>query len=218
MCGIFGSRNAVRFQKLLELNSERGEFATGLMIHDPNAGIIVKKQPGKSKIHFNRQYPGIYFTGHVQAPTSSQRSWQLETTHPFVCISWAVMHNGVLTNHEELIAKYKLWNVNPVDTSVIPQLIQVFMEESLEVNPVGVIKKVLEELEGTFSLCICDIDTKEFYLARQGSLLHTNSKGDFSTVPISDGKVVEEGTILQYSNKKWVEVEKFKTNSPFLFL
>lgn len=218
MCGIFGSRNPERFQELMELNSERGEFATGLMIHDPNEGIIIKKQAGKSKIHFNRKYPGIYFAGHVQAPTSSQRVWQEETSHPFVCISWAVMHNGVLTNHEELIKKYELWNVNPVDTQVIPQLIQVLMEESGEVNPVGVIKRVLEELEGTFALCICDLDTQEFYLARQGSLLNTNNRGDFSTLPIPDGEIVEEGTILQYQNKKWVKVEKFKTNSPFLFL
>ena len=49
-----------------------------------------------------------YFIGHVQAPTSAQREWSYDTSHPFESLSWSVVHNGVLTNYENIRAQYRL--------------------------------------------------------------------------------------------------------------
>ncbi|MGA1048814.1 MAG: hypothetical protein ACO3UU_12465, partial [Minisyncoccia bacterium] len=82
-----------------------------------------------------------------------------------------------------------------------------------------IIKKVLSQLKGTFALCIIDTDCNDVYLARQGSILHYNDKGDFSTLEGKGFKLVPEGVILMLKDYcRWEEVDSFKVNSPFLFL
>ena len=161
-----------------------------------------------------------YYIGHVQAPTSAQREWLYDTSHPFESLSWSVVHNGVLTNYENIRAQYIDWDVNPVDTAVIPNLLQHFTEQCRDECPAPeIIKQTLELLEGTFALCMVDTDCNDVYLARQGSILHYNDKGDFSTLGGEGFKLLPEGVILMLKdNKEWVEVNKFNTKSPFLFL
>jgi glucosamine 6-phosphate synthetase-like amidotransferase/phosphosugar isomerase protein len=126
----------------------------------------------------------------------------------------------VLTNHEEIRSKHVNWDVNPVDTAVIPNLLQHFTEKCIEECPSHeIIKKTLSLLEGTFALCIIDTDCNDIYLARQGSILHYNDSGDFSTLGGEGFKIVPEGVILMlkdYTN--WEVVNHFEVKSPFLFL
>ena len=163
-----------------------------------------------------------YYAGHVQAPTSAKRSWEWDTSHPFDSVSWMVFHNGVLTNTDELSNWVSPRHRNPVDTSYIPALLQHFMErcKSKKPRPIKYIKQTLELLEGTFALSIIDCDTNELYLARCGSLLHYNSKGDYSTLPGKGYKEVPEGTILRLNaeTNRFNKVGTFETKSPFLFI
>lgn len=161
-----------------------------------------------------------YYIGHVQAPTSANRKWHYETSHPFESLSWAVVHNGVITNWEELRSKHVDWDVNPVDTAVIPNLLQHFTELCRgECSGHEIIKQVLEQLEGTFALCIVDTDCNDVYIARQGSILHYNDYGDCSTLPGEGYKELPEGDIMMLKDhKKWVKVNQFKVKSPFLFI
>ena len=133
-----------------------------------------------------------------------------------------VFHNGVLTNAPELEQWCRpSWN-NPVDTAIIPELLQHTMESCKykKPRPVYYIKQVLEMLEGTFALSIIDCDTNEVYLARSGSILHYNSKGDYSTLPGRGYKEVPEGTILRLNTEtmRFNKVGSFKAKSPFLFV
>ena len=168
--------------------------------------------------HFNTKY----FTGHVQAPTSAKRDWTWDTSHPFDSLSWMVFHNGVLTNAPELEQWCRPSWSNPVDTAIIPELLQHTMESCKykKPRPVYYIKQVLEMLEGTFALSIIDCDTNEVYLARSGSILHYNSKGDYSTLPGKGYREVPEGVILRLNTetKRFNKVGSFKTKSPFLFI
>lgn len=168
--------------------------------------------------HFNTKY----FTGHVQAPTSAKRDWSWDTSHPFDSLSWMVFHNGVLTNAPELEQWCRPSWKNPVDTAIIPELLQHMMENCSykKPRPVYYIKQVLEMLEGTFALSIIDCDTNEVYLARNGSILHYNNKGDYSTMPGKGYKLVPEGAILRLNSetKRFNKVGSFEVKSPFLFI
>lgn len=202
-------------------NLPRGTFATGIMcLYDQNNQQTIKKQGVIDFDQIELDNRCDYHVGHVQAPTSAKRTWSYDTSHPFETLSWAVIHNGVLTNHKELREKYVQWDTNPVDTAVIPSLLQFFTEKCKNECPGHeIIKEVLNNIEGTFALCIIDTDCNDIYLARQGSILHYNDQGDFSTLGGEGFKVVPEGTILMLKDyTRWEVVNQFEVKSPFLFL
>jgi len=221
MCAIVGANNSSKFEVLYQANLPRGNFASGLIgLNSGGDQMVLKK---KGTIDFDQvQLDDInnYFIGHVQAPTSAKRTWSYDTSHPFESLSWSVVHNGVLTNYKQIRSKYVDWDVNPVDTAVIPNLLQHFTEECTGECPAHeTIKRVLNIIEGTFALCMVDTDSNDVYLARQGSVLHYNDNGDFSTLGGEGFKLVPEGTILMLRDyKTWDIVNHFETKSPFLFL
>jgi glucosamine--fructose-6-phosphate aminotransferase (isomerizing) len=221
MCAIVGANNSSKFEVLYQANLPRGNFASGLIgLNSDGDQMVLKK---KGTIDFDKvQLDDIndYFIGHVQAPTSAKRTWSYDTSHPFESLSWSVVHNGVLTNYKQIRAKHIDWDVNPVDTAVISNLLQHFTEECRGECPAHeTIKRVLNMLEGTFALCMVDTDSNDVYIARQGSVLHYNDNGDFSTLGGEGFKLVPEGTILMLKDfKSWDIVNHFVTKSPFLFL
>jgi glucosamine--fructose-6-phosphate aminotransferase (isomerizing) len=221
MCAIIGSKNTSKLEVMYTANLPRGTFATGIVsLYDHNNQQTIKKQGTIDFDQIQLDESCDYYVGHVQAPTSAKRIWSYDTSHPFESLSWSVLHNGVLTNHEEIRSKHVNWDVNPVDTAVIPNLLQYFTEECTEECPGHeIIKKALNILEGTFALCIIDTDCNDIYLARQGSILHYNDNGDFSTLGGEGFKVVPEGVILMLRDyTTWEVVNHFEVKSPFLFL
>lgn len=223
MCAIFGSKDLSTFEVLYEANKERGNFASSVVRLTGDDQWIMKVE---GDINFNKTDISSsrvgYYAGHVQAPTSAQRDWTYCTSHPFDSLSWMVFHNGVLTNTDELKDWCKPHVNNPVDSALIPELIQHFMEtcKSKKPKPIQYIKKALDLLEGTFALSIIDCDTNEVYLARSGSILHYNSKGNYSTLPGKGYKEVPEGTILRLNTttNRFNKCGTFDVKSPFLFI
>lgn len=221
MCAILGSSNSSMFEVLYQANLPRGNFASGLIgLSSGGEQMVFKKKGTFNFDEVQLDSSNCYYIGHVQAPTSSKRSWSYDTSHPFESLSWSVVHNGVLTNHVQIREKYIDWDVNPVDTAVIPNLLQHFTEKCEgECSTPSIIKQVLNILEGTFALCIIDTDCNDVFLARQGSILHYNDKGDFSTLGGDGFEVVPEGAILMLKDyKSWEVVDHFEVKSPFLFL
>ena len=221
MCAIIGSSSISMFEILYQANVTRGNFASSLMcLVERNDQHVLKQYKSIDFDNVGLDPNSEYYIGHAQAPTSSNRTWSYDTSHPFESISWSVMHNGVLTNSKELNEKYTPWNVNPVDTAVIPALLQKFTEECKGECPSHeIIKRVLSLLEGTFALCIVDTDVNDVYLARQGSILHYNNAGDFSSLSGNGFMEVKEGDIMMLQDySSWKTVNTFNHKSPFLFI
>jgi glucosamine 6-phosphate synthetase-like amidotransferase/phosphosugar isomerase protein len=224
MCGIFGSPKIERVKDLYATNFERGTFCSSFVsLLDLNKQEIIKQKGKLDDVNLQ----GRYFIGHTQAPTSAKRDWDPETSHPFSSISWSVVHNGVLTNHRDIINQYidsDLFDKseNPVDTSVIPKLLQYFTESRStgeELTAPEIIKSTLDQLQGTFAVAIVDTDCNDVYIARQGSILHYNDEGEFSTMSKEGFRVLPEGVIMMLNDfKTWKVVGTFTTRSPFLFL
>ena len=103
MCGIYCSNDFSTFEILEQANRERGNFSTGLTwVDKDHRSYDIVKNEGivnldnlKLPVRKDREY---CYLGHNQAPTSSERKWHENTSHPFLYGDWIVAHNGVLTN------------------------------------------------------------------------------------------------------------------------
>lgn len=225
MCGIFGSDNYKTYVKLYAKNRARGDFAYGSIMIDNDIHATIKS-PGAFKLT-NKLYLSLRnnkrkefsdfknYLGHSQAPTSSARKYSHATSHPFSSGKWHVAHNGVLSNEPELrLLLKKNKNINEVDSSLIPALIDHFCKQEKE--DTKSICNALSMLKGNFGLWILNSKSNQVYLARSGSTIFadflTNS---FSSVRFENYKPIEEGVLYLQTVEGLTSVGTFKTNSPF---
>ena len=227
MCGIFSSSDFNRYIKLYNKNKERGNYAYGALFLSHSYDATMKHEGvvelSKSMSINNRDVqmkPSEFYCylGHTQAPTSSKRLFDEQTTHPFSCGPWVVAHNGVLTNESKLKVRIKDKNsFNEVDSSLIPALLNQLSEESE--NEVSIICTALSKLEGTFGVWIYNKYSHNVYVARSGSTLYANLLNNtFSSLPDDDLKPLEEGVLYLVTPEGLTSVGGFIKNSPFFIL
>jgi len=211
------------FEILMQANSDRGKFASGILqLYKKHGHITFKK---KKSINFDDD-PILdpkckYYIGHNQAPTGGERKFEYDTCHPFFSLNWAIVHNGVLTNEEALRKKELKTSENLVDSSLIVDLLEkhTVSDGTLKIEEQSnVIKKTLKKLRGSFALAIVYLPTNAIYIVRQGSVLHFDKKGNFSTIKGDTFDLVPEGVLFRLVRNRWTEVGKFKTKSPFAFV
>jgi glucosamine 6-phosphate synthetase-like amidotransferase/phosphosugar isomerase protein len=212
MCGIFGSSNYEKLKTLYNLNKERGSFAYGYLYRDGQDRFLIQKGQGNvmpSSIIDEEDFN--YYLGHTQGPTSSERTFTEETSHPFSYGRWAVAHNGVLSNYKELYTN----NNCVVDSSVIPYL----LNNSKKEDVVDIISETCSQLEGTFSCWLFDSKENDIYIVRCGSTLFYNKDGDISSKKPDDSwATIKEGDIYKLIDNNFVSVGTFKTKSPYFIL
>jgi glucosamine 6-phosphate synthetase-like amidotransferase/phosphosugar isomerase protein len=218
MCSIYGSPNRSMFDILHESTIDRGKFAFSYTFINKQGELSSNQLQGHPDIDkIPDSHENIMHLGHNQAPTSSQRVFNKNTCHPFKSGKWLVAHNGVLTNHDELLKKYKISNTNPVDTSAIPLLLDHFSNSNKN-SEISTIEKTLSLIEGTFAIWIINTDKHNVYLARQGSTLFCNPQtGSFCSIASKSWEELSEGIIYQVNNNI-TAVGKFKNSTPFLTL
>jgi len=227
MCGIFGSNDLEKYKTLYKLNKDRGSFAYGSLYTYSESRPLVQKGAVSEIPPSNVDVSECtFYLGHTQGPTSAQREFDPETSHPFNHLNWSVAHNGVLSNSKLLAKKYNVYN--PVDTAVIPVMI---WNKFVELYDPDVwvwerehraIKLVCEELEGTFSCWIHNRDTNNTYLVRCGSTLFAGER-EFSSAQADGMTPLDDGCVYRLHHQDdrmgWLEnVEEFNTKSPFFIL
>ena len=224
MCAIFGSFDTSMFEVLYQANKKRGNFASSITALSEYDQFIRKKEGDINFDKYTYEPESNYYLGHVQAPTSTMRSWTPDTSHPFESLTWLVSHNGVLTNHKKLKRQYCSFVENSVDTAVVVNMLEYFTQKALAdekiIKPEKIIKSTLELLAGTFAFSIVFCDTNEVYIARSGSVLHYNNRGDYSTINGTGFKSLPEGTVMKLNNetRRWNKVKTFLFDSPFSFI
>jgi asparagine synthetase B (glutamine-hydrolysing) len=207
MCGIIGSPHKDAFYYLFDQNKERGNFAYGVIKFCINNNVkVIKENDFNKKIDFEEDI--VFYLGHLQSPTSTQREFTKDTTHPFEYKGMYLAHNGVLSNFEHLKQKYGKYTgdtVNEVDSSIILPM----------VDKIG-LKCTLEEIQGTFGCWLYDSNSSELFVFRSGSTLYTDGK-NISSKPISEWKLLEEGVIYRFNftKQKYEEIDRFNTSSGF---
>ena len=232
MCGIFGSTDSERFKTLYELNKDRGSFAYGGMYIHREEVSEIQRSEGDS-LQFEDRPGRQYYMGHTQAPTSAQREFDPETSHPFKYRTWHVAHNGVLSNSKVLADEYGV-DPNPVDSAVIPAMIWYYHDDNRDdglfpfQREEQAIKAVCEKLEGTFSCWVHNTQTNHVHLIRSGSTLFINDNGDFSSArpsPSKQWRAADDHAIYRQfydadpiRKSKIEKVCNFDSHSPFFIL
>jgi len=221
MCSIYGTTDRTLFNILHDATRDRGvyAFAAAFLDHDQRR-LQIHRQLGHPKDieKFEATKSHQMYLGHNQAPTSSVRDFDKSTSHPFVADNWVVAHNGVLTNHKELNKKHCVWNKNPVDTSVIPNLLHAFEQKRPDAHEERIICDVLSLLEGTFALWVFNDKTGNVHIARQGSTLFANTNtGAFCSIESKGWIEVPEGKLYRVTNG-FELVGEFESTSPFFTL
>ena len=220
MCAIFGSYKKEMFEILHNANAQRGMWSGSMTgINEPNNKIpySVYRWPGQAIIEekVTKTKHSIYL-GHLQAPTGANRVWAENTTHPFIIGDWVIAHNGVITNQDKLVYDHNNGVKVSVDSKLIPILTNKFNNDEACVESIS---KALTLIEGTFAVWIYNNKNKKVYIARQGSTLFADKKGNFSSINSANKwDEVPEGKIFELSPTGLVLSGKFKCNSPFFVL
>lgn len=151
----------VQFIRLMKKGSLRNSHAFGLFNEalSYKEGNSVKEGKGKLKeIVTNTQTS--FFIGHNRLATKGAQT-KNRNNHPFETKNWKIVHNGVLHNDDKLKKKYKLKYKIETDSAIIIYLLEKFVREGLD--PIKAIRKVAEEVYGSFSVMAYFKPTKKIY-------------------------------------------------------
>ena len=181
MCGIFGyvgkdTASVVKTLRGLKDLEYRGYDSWGVAVKTPQ-GIYLKKAVGKissiSESEF-KNIQGAVSLGHTRWATHGGVSVSNAHPHWNRDKSIAVVHNGIIENHEALRRKISSHFGDKVfrsetDTEVVPLLIDLFMERGLSFEMAFV--RTLQDLHGRFAFGAIHKDEPFIIAARGGSPL-----------------------------------------------
>jgi glucosamine--fructose-6-phosphate aminotransferase (isomerizing) len=169
MCGIFGiiSDTGINFKDLIVLAEharQRGKDSSGYIEYYDNKYFIKRYDHDLKKTfkHINKKSKIII--GHSRLVTNSMADNQPLFKHN-ICI----LHNGIITNFQELFLKYKFKQNLKIDTEIIVELFNFFLKKNNDLKIVA--NNVLSEIVGTASCLVHLLDKgKLILLSNNGSL------------------------------------------------
>lgn len=176
MCGIVGiisNRNSVeRIISSLKRLEYRGYDSAGLAVVKENK-LEVCKVAGKiealraAAANFN----GNIGIGHTRWATHGPAT--SENAHPHLSKTTAVVHNGIIENHEELRESLRSEGVSFVsqtDTEVIPHLLESLLNSGLDLNSAAI--SLLKTLEGSYAVAsIINSEEPQLLVLKKGAPL-----------------------------------------------
>ncbi len=172
MCGIVcytGEKNASKvIKKGLEKLEYRGYDSAGIATVG-NPSLKVSKGEGTINQVLNKELDGNTGIGHTRWATHGKVN--KTNAHPHTCSKEkiAVVHNGIIDNHEELRKelgeeRFK----SETDTEVIPHLIEEQLKKTDDLEKLC--RNVINKLEGSYA-AVAVLDTGEKIAFRKGSPL-----------------------------------------------
>ena len=140
MCAIFGSFNFNRFNELAVQNSYRGQHSFSISTFDPTTGEldVKRKLTGPFDSSNMSIEKGVYWIGHIQAPTTDGKS--SDYIHPSVIDDSYLWHNGIIKEDCIKYMQAVLGENTPWDTKLLHE----WFESGLD----------LSDVDGTFSCLV----------------------------------------------------------------
>lgn len=190
MCGIvgyIGNRSAAPIlMDGLEKLSYRGYDSAGIAVMDQNSRISVRKAKGRldNLVDLLSRSPveGCVGIGHTRWATHGEPSDLNAHPHTDVKGGIAVVHNGIIENHESLrryLTAEGAVFVSQTDTEVIAHLLHHLYRGDMK----AALLKAIVMLEGSYALgVVCDAEPGVLYCARNDSPLVVGSSGGESFI------------------------------------
>ena len=177
MCGIVGiaSENDCVKGIIAGLYSleYRGYDSSGIATLNDNL-FASKKSIGKISRLENAitkdKISGNLGIGHTRWATHGKPT--LNNCHPFIKNNCALVHNGIIENFEELVKTFALNETcikSETDSEIIAEICDKLLNEFN--NPIDVIKKISQNIQGTFSFAFLIKGSDSIYATRRGSPL-----------------------------------------------
>lgn len=201
MCGIVGvignNKTTDILLNGLEKLEYRGYDSAGIYVNDQNGKDYLVKEVGKiSKLEnaVSDDVQGLVGIGHTRWATHGTPT--VENAHPHFSEDnrFYLVHNGVLTNYEELKNKY-LADVkfsSQTDTEVAVQLVDHFAKEGLDGE--AAFRKALSLIEGSYAFAMVDKEQPDrIFVAKNKSPLLIGL-GDGFNVICSDAMAMLDQT------------------------
>lgn len=221
MCGIVGVIGNNKTTDIL-LNGlkkleYRGYDSAGIYVNDQNGKDFLVKEVGKISKLENAVGPdvqGLVGIGHTRWATHGKPT--IENAHPHFSEDnrFYLVHNGVLTNFEELKTKY-LADVDfksQTDTEVAVQLVDHFAKEGLDGE--AAFRKALSLIEGSYAFAMIDKEQPDrIFVAKNKSPLLIGL-GDGFNVICSDAMAMLDQThqFVEIHDGEVVILEKDSVN------
>lgn len=179
MCGIVGAsaqRNVtgILIEGLKRLEY-RGYDSAGLSVLDKNGAIQIRKDAGKvsNLVDCLKESPtkGALGIAHTRWATHGIPSEV--NAHPHGSSDVAVVHNGIIENHEELRSELTGLGytfVSETDTEVVAHLVHHYLDSSDSLKQA--VQKTIDRLEGAYALGVISARAPDILIgARSGSPL-----------------------------------------------
>ncbi len=186
MCGIVGYLGDLRATDVilsgLKKLEYRGYDSCGICFHDQTSGnFLTYKDKGRVNhliSDFDYGFTNHFGIGHTRWATHGAPNHINSHPHASASGRFVIVHNGVIENYKELIARYlpAISFVSETDTEVIANLIEYFAVS----YPVDLaIRKTLAILEGSYALLIIDTrNPKVLYAGKNKSPLLCGYRND----------------------------------------
>lgn len=197
MCGIVGcigeKQNAVDLVMAgLETLEYRGYDSAGIAYRSADDPIHIQKQVGRVRSlreELGDNLPASTVAiGHTRWATHGAPT--LTNAHPHYNQTGtiAVVHNGIIENHEELRKKLKEQGyvfASETDTEVIPQLLDYYAQHTATFREA--FEQTIKQLRGTYGLVVLtSLEPDVLYAARLGSPLVLGLTDDGMSIIASD--------------------------------
>lgn len=176
MCGIFGiiSKSNINLKELnvLAKNArQRGKDSSGFIEYDgENYNINRFDYDLKlSKKNFNKN--SQITIGHSRLVTNSMIDNQPILKHD-IC----VLHNGIITNFENLFEKFKFKQDLKIDTEIIPDLFNYFLKKDLDLK--SSVRSLLNTVKGSASCVVHLIERGKLILFTNNGSLYWGKKNN----------------------------------------
>ena len=188
MCGIIGiaSENVCVKELIAGLYSleYRGYDSSGIATLNDNL-FASKKSVGKISRLENEiikdKISGNLGIGHTRWATHGKPT--LNNCHPFIKNNCALVHNGIIENFEELVKTFALNETcikSETDSEIIAEICDKLLNKFN--NPIDVIKKISQNIEGTFSFAFLIKGSDSIYATRRGSPLVLGLSENFNSI------------------------------------
>ena len=178
MCGIYGIVSTNIYQMIVKGLSQlqnRGYDSAGICVLDGSLNVIKSADSEPLHILVKGHLSGHIGMGHNRWATHGGNTY--ENTHPHLSNdrSWAIVHNGIIENYEELktmLTGYTFYS--QTDSEVICNLLQY----NYKGNVYNAIQKTIHMLRGSYALIILTTYEEKMYCVKQQSPLLVGYDGD----------------------------------------
>lgn len=214
MCGIFGvicsSHHSTDIARdlaiaLLRHSETRGREAVGIAVHD-GARIEVLKQGGSvsefldnPKLHAllagaleRKRQSGdtkaLAITGHSRLATNGTQS-NTENNQPVITRGSVALHNGIVVNDEEIVARYPaIRRHGELDSEVLAGLLRTKLDETSDL--VAAARQTFAEIEGSASIAMMFDNLDVMLLATNTGSLFQLTSADNSIVAFASERFI----------------------------